>query len=95
MRTPRRFVSPARRPLRSSFGMRPSSRSTPMKFLSGIPPRVFDEKRSVAAAEFDFQRLRFGKQFRQVQRLDDGAQLDDQIFRLSAWVFKSSIVNLK
>src|SRR5215472_6117425 len=35
MRTPRRFLRPARRPLRSSFAMRPSNRSTPMKFFSG------------------------------------------------------------
>ena len=35
MRTPRKFVSPARRPLRSSFRMRPSNRSTPMKLCPG------------------------------------------------------------
>ena len=35
MRTPRRFVNPARRPFRSSFWLRPRRRSTPMKFVSG------------------------------------------------------------
>ena len=52
----------------------------PPDFTAGIAPRVFDEKRSVAAAEFDLERLRFRKIFRQVQRLDDGKQWDDQIF---------------
>ena len=37
-----------------------------------MPPRVFDEKRSVAAAQFHFQRLWFWKKLRQVQPFDDG-----------------------
>ena len=50
------------------------------EILFRMPPGVFDEERGVAAAEFHFQRLRFGKQFRQLERLDDGALLHDQIF---------------
>ena len=45
-----------------------------------MPACMFNEERGVAAAEFDFQRLRFGKQFRKCERLDDGAQLNDQIY---------------
>ena len=45
-----------------------------------MPPGIFDQERGIAAAEFDFQRLRFGKQLRQIQPLDDGCKLDDQIF---------------
>ena len=45
-----------------------------------VPAGVFNEERAVAAAEFDFQRLRLLKKFRQDEPLDNGTQLDNQIF---------------
>lgn len=40
---------------------------------------VLDQKRSIAATEFDFERLRRWKKPFKGERLDDGAQFDDQI----------------
>ena len=40
---------------------------------------VFDQKRSIAATEFYFEWLRRWKKSVNGQRLDDGAQFDDQI----------------
>ena len=78
IRTPRRFVSPARRPLRSSLRRRPSSRSTPRKFCR-MQRCVVHEKRRIAAAKFHFERLWLWKNLRKLQRFDDGAKLVNEI----------------
>jgi hypothetical protein len=44
-----------------------------------MPARVFHQKRSVAAAEFDFERLRCREKFRQIEAFKDGLQFDEQI----------------
>ena len=44
-----------------------------------MPPGILDEKRSVATTQFNLQRLRFGKQLRQIQSFDDGRQFIYQI----------------
>jgi len=43
-----------------------------------MPSRQFDEKGSIAATEFDFQRLRLLEKGTQRERRDDGAQFDNQ-----------------
>jgi phospholipid N-methyltransferase len=67
----------------------------PDEIFCGIPPRVFNQKRSVAAAEFHFERLRTGKKLRQFQRLDYGTQLNDQIFRRRRLSFQIGNEGLK
>jgi hypothetical protein len=49
------------------------------EILLGMSAREFHEKRSIAATEFDFERLRFRKKFRQIQRLDNGRKPDNEI----------------
>ena len=82
---------PARRPLRSSFWMRPRRRSTPIKFFPGAAG-VFNKERGIAAAKLDFERLRFWKQFCQ---LHASTMEESSTTRFSGCVFKSSIVNRK
>ena len=48
------------------------------EIFAGILPRVFDEERRVAAAEFHFKRLRFGEKFRQLDSFQNGGQFVEQ-----------------
>src|SRR6185369_12205427 len=54
------------------------------KIFPRMTPRVLDQERSVAAAQFHLERLRFRKQFRQRERLNDGMQLDDEVLQSAA-----------
>ncbi len=78
MRTPRRLASSGAPAFAIQFLNAAQQSFDPDKILIGISPRVFDQKRGVATAQFDFERLRFGKDLSQFQRLYDGRQFHKQ-----------------
>ena len=53
-----------------------------------MPPGVIGEKRSVAAAEFHFERPGLGEKLRQIERFDDGMQFHNQILRRAGLSFQ-------
>ena len=63
------FLDPSQQPL------------DPDEICIRIPPGIFHEERSVATTEFHFERLRFGENYRQSHRLQDGTQFHEQTFR--------------
>jgi len=78
MRTPRVFNSPVRRPFLSSFWIRPEQALDADEVDVRIAPGIFDEEGGIAAAS-STSSGRGREQIRQLERLQDGAQFDEQV----------------
>jgi len=52
------------------------------EIMRGILPRVFDQERAIAAAQFDFERLLGGEQSGEIDPFQDGRQFVNQTRRL-------------
>ena len=75
---PRKFVSAARRPLRSSLRRRPSNRSTPMKFRSGCR-RAYSTRNEASPQPSSTSSGCDAGKISARSGFEDGLQFDEQI----------------